>query len=580
MKFFKLVIISFIIGLVVGLVFNIINLTHYTESNVIRVNGLLGSLGSQNHWKFVGFMDELKNLPDQKNLLVDLYEKNFNPNKPGSFEQWKLLNTLKDDQEYYPSDYYDKIDFFSKDSQLVAKGFPYIYKVEIIGLKCCIESRILYSNSIIILNIFIFILLFIFLPILFILIKKRSTRLNKINKTINMENDIKGYINKMRVAGKSDDEIKDELLKVGWKEEDINMEEQKQPEKSNKKIKFSLAGIISLTLFLLGILNFILLMATSDDFFDLRYTAVLFALSIVSLFISGYQKNKEKNVSMLWILYMVISSSLFLFVLFIFSPSLTPMISIKYSSDDILWWVFLGSIIYIPIIIGLLFFLRNIYKKIYKICTNFNNISIKISVLKMLLFFILYFFAVLILAFIIFITDSSKNANINEYYTIKLVTIYFLTAILLTSFHFTIFLATYNAIIKKLKKEGHNKIVIEKNINIKRLIIINIIIYIIILSIVSYMNFEKQFGPSCRSNQYSLSYSMNCNLRGGDVICDDYYGAHGVCAVQPTSDFGKSCTKSSSECEGSCLRYVEESRIGHSREETFKCSEYVKIFKR
>lgn len=67
-----------------------------------------------------------------------------------------------------------------------------------------------------------------------------------------MDNDIQEYINKMRDAGKSDEEIKEDLLKVGWKEKDIPIQNQKtkpQPEKSKKKFSVVINLLIIIFIF-------------------------------------------------------------------------------------------------------------------------------------------------------------------------------------------------------------------------------------------------------------------------------------------------------------------------------------------
>ena len=71
-----------------------------------------------------------------------------------------------------------------------------------------------------------------------------------------MDNTAQEYINKMREAGKRDDEIKGELLKAGWNEKDIVTEEQNQQLIEQRPIKYKISIkllVVGLLLFFLGI---------------------------------------------------------------------------------------------------------------------------------------------------------------------------------------------------------------------------------------------------------------------------------------------------------------------------------------
>lgn len=86
-----------------------------------------------------------------------------------------------------------------------------------------------------------------------------------------MDGALQDYISKMRQAGKSDDEIKSELLKAGWKKEDIYIQSQ-QPtpqEENNKLSRFTKYSIYLIILYLvLGVITVIVLSVSDWNLFD------------------------------------------------------------------------------------------------------------------------------------------------------------------------------------------------------------------------------------------------------------------------------------------------------------------------
>ena len=71
-----------------------------------------------------------------------------------------------------------------------------------------------------------------------------------------MDNTAQEYINKMREAGKSDSEIKSDLLKAGWKEKDIPIQSQQQPsprQVSSNRNKYNPSMVVGYIFVIIGI---------------------------------------------------------------------------------------------------------------------------------------------------------------------------------------------------------------------------------------------------------------------------------------------------------------------------------------